>query len=96
MAFLYPVRGPIQEVHPKDGEVFSLEELQAFVGGWIEHVGLEDGRSMWINEEGKLEGLPWNIAASLLADLPGDVIVGPALVATNAETGDEDEEEGEV
>jgi hypothetical protein len=41
-----------------------------------------------INEEGKLDGLPLNIAATELArrgGLQGDVIVGPAILLTDEE-----------
>lgn len=93
MATLYLTDGTQEEVCPADGVKFSLEELQGFVGGWIELVRLGDGRNMWINEEGKLEGLPLNILATSLACLPYDIIVGDALVATNAETGDEEDED---
>lgn len=59
--------------------------LRAKVGGPIERVQLTDERDMWINEEGKGEGLPLNVAATVLAFLsrslcPGDVIVGDAVI----------------
>lgn len=40
-----------------DGE---LRELQAAVGGYIEAIPSTDDVTMWINEEGKLHGLPVN------------------------------------
>jgi hypothetical protein len=68
------------EVHPKDGKKFSLGELQEFVGGYIERVTLPNGRSMFVNEEGKLKGLKTNIAATIISGLyPHDVISGPVL-----------------
>jgi Domain of unknown function (DUF3846) len=70
--------GMISEVHPPTGRQYNLAELQAFVGGRIELVVLEDGRDLYLNEEGLLIGLPFNASASQLAGiyLVGDVIVG--------------------
>jgi len=55
----------------------SLEALQGIVGGWIEHVQLRDGRSMWVNEEGLMKGLPVNVKASEMA---GRMIVGSVAI----------------
>lgn len=55
----------------------TLETLQGVVGGWIEHVHLNDGRSMWVNEEGTMEGLPVNAKASEMA---GRMIVGSVAI----------------
>jgi hypothetical protein len=75
------------EVHPKDGKKFSLGELQEFVGGYIERVTLPNGRSMFVNEEGKLKGLKTNIAATIISGLyPHDVISGPAFVLGDSES----------
>jgi len=62
---------------PEEG--YSLAELQAMVGGYVEVVQLpnDDGLIMIVNEEGRLKGLPENWAASGIA---GRRIVGPALV----------------
>ena len=43
-----------------------LKQLQDAVGGWIEAVDLSPTLTMWCNEEGKLNGLPFN---SLATDL---------------------------
>lgn len=70
----------------------TLEQLQGWVGGYIEHVEcLHDKRvrSMYINEEGKLNGLPYNHKATqlfwdahpqLVKAGWSDPIVGPAVV----------------
>ena len=58
-------------------EVPELEVLQKVVGGWIEHVPLPDGRSMWANEEGLMKGLAYNPQASEMA---GRMIVGPVAI----------------
>ena len=61
----------------------DLKSLQDEMGGYIELIKLNDGKlSLYINEEGKLEGLPVNLVASLIANqtgLKGDFIVGNAV-----------------
>ena len=69
--------GETIEVKPKNGTDFSLEELQGFVGGYIEIIGHGKDGLMVVNEEGKLDGLPLNTTASLMA---GQTIVGNVLV----------------
>lgn len=64
-------------VKPKNGTDFSLEELQAIVGGYIEIIYVKGNDIMVLNEEGKLIGLPINGKASRMA---GEVIVGNVLV----------------
>ena len=59
-------------------KVGTLDDYQKIVGGYIEVVVLADGCSMYVNEEGKLDGLPVNAAATVL--VPGDVIVGNVLI----------------
>lgn len=39
----------------------SLESMQALVGGWLEHVQLDDGLDLYCNEEGRLRNLPLNL-----------------------------------
>lgn len=92
MAILLPTSGFPQQVTPKHGGAFSLEELQALVEGHLECVYLPDGRLLFLNEEGKCQGLPLNALATALARpvlIPGDVIVGPAIVLTLQEVGEE-------
>ena len=85
MATLMRVNGSTEEVHPKKGKVFTLEELQGFVGGYIERVPLGNDRYMWLNEEGKLHDLPLNERATVLAIgsgaiHPHDCVVGDVLI----------------
>jgi hypothetical protein len=93
MATLIPVNGEKQEIFPVDGKSFTLEEMQALVGGYIEFLYLPDGRIMVINEEGKLTNLTYNFNASLYGVQIGiandDYIVGPALLCSNIEAGSE-------
>jgi len=80
MAYILKVDGTTEQM----GQNPSLEELQAAVGGYIEMVRTINGY-MYCNEEGKLLGLPMNLAATnmLLFD---DVVVGDVVVM---EEGDE-------
>ena len=71
---------------------YALADLQKAVGGLIECVSLtkKENMDMWVNEEGKLLGLPQNpIATSLYVDEHGtrDVMVGDVIV-----TGGSDDE----
>lgn len=68
MAKWIRVDGTFQEVKPENGRRFKLDELQRFVGGYIERVKTRDGRDMWVNEEGLLRNLPVNEVATLLID----------------------------
>ena len=60
--------------------------LSQTVGGYIEAVPLETNCTMYINEEGKLRGLPINYVANLLAHKLNsglreyDYIVGNAVI----------------
>lgn len=83
------LRGPVVvspdwsvELYRPKGSVYTLEELQAAVGGMIELVPLPAGglggeAIMVVNENGISEGLKLNNLASSLAGQP---IVGPALI----------------
>lgn len=72
--------------HTEELQDISLASLQKAVGGLIEHVVLLDGRSAYVNEEGKLLGLPLNWRAThLYVGEPLDVIVGPMVILTKAE-----------
>ena len=55
----------------------SLEEAQAFVGGYVEMIQLAPDVQLLVNEEGQLLGLPVNYTASRMAKR---VVVGPAMM----------------
>ena len=57
----------------------TLEEAQKIVGGYVEmvHSPTEPEWQILVNEEGLLEGLPFNAEATKLC---GTGIVGPAIV----------------
>lgn len=85
-------------VSPANGKSFTLTELNRFVGGYIEALTLDDGRVVWLNEEGKRHRLPINPVADLLAHkqtgiASWDRIVGDVLIATPEESGEGQEEE---
>lgn len=79
-----PAEGKSQVVFDEiiDG---SLQTLQKKVGGLIELVRLSPGIDMYINEEGKLSGLPINVIATQLYQhyrkVKNDYIVGDVILA---------------
>lgn len=82
MAIHFKASGKSIDVQPKNGKVFSLEELQGYVEGLIELVNL---RTCWlvVNEEGMIKGLPFNMAATMAyRSIGGDFIFGDALLCT--------------
>jgi hypothetical protein len=95
MAVLYTPDSRVKEVQPANGRHWTLEELQAIVGGYVEVVRTVDHCFMVINEEGKIQTppLPLNIPATrLYVHGRKDVILGPALVvSTRAELDAPDE-----
>ena len=80
--------GTVQD-YPSANLIYTLEELQAAVSGYIELVTLSTGYWMVVNENGRLFNLPHNALASELAmrhnpypsestgrdDIRGDVLV---------------------
>ena len=90
MAKVYRVNGNVDDVQPKNGKTYELEELYEMLGcQWIELVYLSDG-IMVIDEEGKLNGKQYNEKANAIATMDhaicyGDYIVGDALVCENNE-----------
>lgn len=101
MARLYRPDGTQEDVTPADGRTFSLEELHALVGGYIEIVGLghtANGSMLAfiVDEDGKRKDYPCNPRATALwharrAHQNADVIVGAALLCTITRAGEDDE-----
>ena len=87
MAKIYRTNGDVENVEPKNGTDFQLDELQAIVCGYIECLNLTDGTLLVCNEEGKLMHLPYNAKATELIRKNGynDYIVGDALVCKSDE-----------
>jgi len=75
----------------KELDQISLQDLQSAVGGWVQAIDLADDLTMWLNEEGKLTGLPHNTTAQKLWDKTfwdgSDFVVGDVVL-----TGGTDEE----
>jgi hypothetical protein len=67
----------------------SYNVLREAVGGWIEQVWFDEYNfTLWVNEEGKLEGLPQNpIATALWVDEydKTDVVVGNVIITGGAD-----------
>lgn len=84
MATLIKADGTQTVVRPKAGigKTFTLEETQAYVDGYIEHIHLGDGKIVVVNEEGRIMGLKPNARASLVT---GYNLVGDVLICDNSE-----------
>jgi hypothetical protein len=61
----------------------SLATLQDAVGGWVQVIDISDNLSIWLNEEGKVVGLPRNDLATRFFEraygVGKDVIVGDVV-----------------
>lgn len=81
-----------------DGTITVLPDaeyatLKAALGGWIEACPSAPDVILWVDEEGKLKGLPFNPVANALwahvdyydAMKAGDYIVGPCVVTGGAD-----------
>ncbi|CAB4129738.1 Protein of unknown function DUF3846 [uncultured Caudovirales phage] len=70
-------------------EETEYDVLSGAVGGYIERVTMRNEVDMWVNEEGKLNGLPQNpIATAIWQDSYGntDVIVGDVIFTCDSDT----------
>jgi hypothetical protein len=70
-AILYKTDGTKEEVTPKNGKTFSLEEIHGFIGGYMElQLTVDKKNFIVMNEEGGLLELPVNhYATGLCAHL---------------------------
>jgi hypothetical protein len=86
MATLIKSNGEEINVLPNNKKDFQLDELQNYVGGLIEIVKTKDGKTMVINEEGKINDLPINQKASQLYQYnESDFIAGDVLICQSNE-----------
>ena len=70
----------------------SLEAMQAIVGGYIEEVTpFNDPVAIVCNEEGKLQGLPFNRQLVDRSGAPYDILCGTFFIA-----GDKDRDAGKI
>lgn len=77
--------GEVINYAPQAGTHYELEELQNIVGGDIQIISLHDGRQIVLNEDGKLNALPYNSLATDIAHeahaiFDSDYIVGDILI----------------
>ena len=88
-----PARGEwsFAEVDADADGVLPREVLQGAVGGWIEcwwlgEAGFPD-LDLFLNEEGKLDGLSFNVVATRLSGIfaRGDCIVGDTVVCRHGD-----------
>ena len=90
-----PARGDWEfaEVETEDDGNIPLKAMQSMVGGWVERWELHghglEGLDLFLNEEGKLNGLSYNPKATLLSMIlmHGDCIVGDAFVCAGDDEG---------
>ena len=74
-AMWYSTTGLSKKVTPRDGKIFSLNELQIFVGGYIETMLIGE-YIVAVNEEGLLRNLPPNEEMENLGmQIVGDVVI---------------------
>ena len=68
---------------PKKGETFTLDELQKYVGGFVELLFFGEREAMVVNEDGKALNLPvnptattkWRMRSLSMDEIRGDVVV---------------------
>jgi hypothetical protein len=84
-AVLVPANGMIQVANIDDSQ--ELKQLQSLVGGMIEAVTMQNGDTMWVNEEGKLLGLPinsvatqWLLISRIGTGFDADIICGDVVL----------------
>ena len=87
MATIIKITGKHENIEPDNGKVFTLEELQKAVDGYIQivlvNLGNYDGKLMIVNEEGKLKtDAKLNEEASRIAGQP---VVGQVIVIDRAQ-----------
>jgi hypothetical protein len=89
MAYLIHPDNREETVKPKNGKRFSLKEVQALIGGYVQVIDCCDGSLLYVDEEGLPKGLQTNVSASNLLQkksvrttLP---LVGKVLVCSKGE-----------
>ena len=65
MATLFKTDGTIVEITPENGKKFNLKEAQGLVGGLVELINLGHREMLICNEEGIINGLPYNHNATM-------------------------------
>lgn len=89
MAVLITPEGTTTNVYAKENE-FTLNEMYSLLScSMVQAITIEDGRVMWIDEEGKLKPHRVNPDATILLHASGgmddDYIAGPVLITEFSE-----------
>ena len=77
MSKLYKTNGTVVDFNPKQGEQFTLEELQTAVGGYIELVYLPNNEVLVVDEEGMIKEKLFNkkISEMIMTPIVGNVLL---------------------
>ena len=89
MAKLLKTNGTQVQISPQNESKFTLEELQGYVGGYIQIVSINASDIMIVNEEGKIYNKPYNKIATQIfynsTSNRSDYIVGDAVICSRNE-----------
>jgi hypothetical protein len=78
--------GDTSDVQPLNGTDYQLDELQKFVGGYIEILYLSDKLIMIVNDEGAYDKKPNKVATDIYRMIhPGFIIFGDVLLCKQEE-----------
>lgn len=83
-----PNREIIENINPKNGTDFTLEEVYKYVGSPVQLLDISENEYALINEEGKIRDMEYNSLATELLDgilLPGDYIVGNMMIVDKSQ-----------
>ena len=85
-AISIPPEGACFVLYLPDDEAAAANEIHAQIDGYLELVSTPHPEiALFVNEHGKARNLPRNIRATVLARIPGDVIVGRVVVCGAAD-----------
>lgn len=83
-----PNRDLIDNIEPKNGADFTLEEVYEYVGSPVQLLDISENEYGLINEEGKIRDMEYNSLATELLDgilFPGDYIVGNMMIVKKSQ-----------
>ncbi len=103
MAQYIKTNGSVIGIRPEQGKQFTLKELQGLVGGTVDLAYMPSGNVMYLNDNGKLKGLPMNEKASEIwqKEYPlnkypinnDGLIVGDVLIMSREEDAEQNKED---
>lgn len=93
MGILLDIHGTSFEVFPNEGRMFSVQEIEFYVGGGYDFLHLPQNMVMFWGTTNHLKFKPVNLIASVLSQFYGKgkvpfFIHGPILLVEMRETGD--------